>query len=50
MAGRYRGQDGRERSKMFCRRVDAERSLSTSSADQIRAEWADPRLGRMTPR
>jgi integrase len=43
---RYRGPDGRERSKTFSRRVDAERFLTSIEADKARGEWTDPRLGR----
>jgi hypothetical protein len=45
---RYRGPDGKERSRTFAKRADAERWLATSSADLIRGEWTDPKLGRMT--
>jgi integrase len=45
---RYRGPDGRERSRTFAKRADAERWIATSSADLIRGEWTDPKLGRMT--
>ncbi len=39
---RYRGPDGRERSKTFRRRVDAERFLATVEADKLRGHWVDP--------
>jgi integrase len=45
---RYRSPDGRERSRTFDRKADAERWLDTSSADIIRGDWIDPRFGRMT--
>lgn len=45
---RYIGPDGRERSKTFRRRVDAERFLATVEAGKLRGEWIDPRLGRRT--
>ena len=45
---RYRGPDGRERSKTFGRRVDAEKWIVTQSADLVRGDWIDPQLGRMT--
>ena len=45
---RYRAPDGRERSKTFTRRVDAERWLTSTSADVLRGDWIDPKLGRMT--
>jgi integrase len=43
---RYRAPDGRERSKTFERRVDAERYVANIEADKTRGEWTDPRLGR----
>ena len=46
--GRHRGPDGKERSRTFDRKVDAERWLTTQSADVIRGQWTDPTLGRMT--
>lgn len=45
---RYRGPDGRERSKVFRRKLDADRWLATQSADVARGAWVDPTLGRMT--
>lgn len=45
---RYRAADGRERTKSFGRKIDAERWLSTQTADQARGEWVDPALGRIT--
>lgn len=45
---RYRSPDGRERSRSFARKIDAERFRVTTEADQIRGEWTDPRLGRIT--
>lgn len=43
---RYIGPDGRERSKTFARKLDAERYLATVEASKVRGEWVDPRLGR----
>lgn len=43
---RYRAPDGRERSKTFARRVDAQRFLAGVETDKSRGEWVDPRLGR----
>ncbi|MGH9040200.1 MAG: tyrosine-type recombinase/integrase [Acidimicrobiia bacterium] len=43
---RYRTPDGRERSKTFARRVDAQRFLAGVETDKSRGEWVDPRLGR----
>src|SRR5262245_17461527 len=45
---RYRGPDGRERSKTFDRKTDAERWITTQGADVARGDWIDPSLGRMT--
>lgn len=45
---RYRGPDGRERSKRFDRKVDAERWLDLNGADLAPGQWVDPRLGRTT--
>ena len=45
---RYRGPDGRERSKTFERRVDAERRLVGQQAGKLTGAWVDPTLGRMT--
>jgi integrase len=45
---RYRGPDGRERSRTFDRRVDGERWLATVETAKLRGEWVDPVLGRMT--
>lgn len=45
---RYRGPDGRERSRTFDRRSDAERFLATAEADKARGTWIDPALGRET--
>jgi hypothetical protein len=44
--GRYRARynepDGRERSKTFPRKVDAERFLATIQADLLRGAYVDP--------
>ena len=45
---RYRGPDGRERSRTFERRVDADRWLVAQEADKARGVWIDPALGRVT--
>ncbi len=45
---RYVGPDGRERSRSFARKADAERFLATAEADKARGVWIDPRLGRRT--
>jgi integrase len=45
---RYRGPDGRERSKTFDRRVDADRWLAGVSFAIARGEWTDPARARVT--
>lgn len=45
---RYRGPDGRERSKCFARKIDAERYLSTVESSKLRGDWIDPALGKTT--
>jgi integrase len=45
---RYRAPDGRERSKCFARKIDAERFLSTVESSKLRGDWIDPALGRTT--
>ena len=44
----YRGPDGRERSKTFERRSDAERWVSSIEVSKARGEWVNPTLGRCT--
>jgi integrase len=44
---RYRGPDGRERSKQFPRRADAERFLAVAEVAQAEGSWVDPSKGRM---
>ncbi len=44
---RYYGLDGRERSKSFDRKIDAERWLSAQLVKLDRGEWVDPALGRV---
>ncbi len=44
---RYRAPDGRERSRTFERRIDAERWLATQAADVARGAWLDPAAGRL---
>jgi hypothetical protein len=36
---RYRGSDGRERSRSFVRRIDAEAFLATTESTKLRGEW-----------
>jgi integrase len=45
---RYRGPDGRERSKTFDRKLDAGRWLAASETSKVRGEWVDPALGRLS--
>lgn len=45
---RYRGPDGREHSRTFGRRVDAERFIASVEADKLRGTWRDPAAGRIT--
>ena len=45
---RYRGPDGRERSRTFERKVDADRWLAGVQVSKSRNEWIDPLLGRVT--
>jgi hypothetical protein len=44
---RYYGLDGRERSKSFDRKIDAEHWLSAQLVKLDRGEWVDPDLGRV---
>ncbi|MEY2569022.1 MAG: hypothetical protein QOE35_3551 [Actinomycetota bacterium] len=39
---RYRSPDGRERSKTFARRVDADQFLAQVEVDKARGSWIDP--------
>lgn len=45
---RYRAPDGRERSKTFDRKIDAERFLVNVEVEKLKGQWVDPRLGRTT--
>lgn len=45
---RYRGPDGRERSKTFARKLDADRWLDTVRGDLARGDWIDPALAQRT--
>ena len=45
---RYRGADGRERSKSFKRLRDAKRWASTQTASIAKGEWVDPHQSRIT--
>ena len=43
---RYRAPDGRERSKTFPRKIEAERWLVEQEAAKATGQWVDPRIGR----
>lgn len=45
---RYRDPDGGERSQMFTRKQDAERFLTTVTADVLRGAFVDPQAGKVT--
>jgi integrase len=45
---RYRDPTGRERSRSFARKADADRFMATIQADLIRGAWTDPRLSKTT--
>jgi len=45
---RYRGPDGKERTRRFDRKVDAESWLDTNGADISRGQWVDPKGGKTT--
>ena len=44
---RYRSPDGRERSKSFARRTDAEHFLAQVEVDKTRGSWIDPDLATL---
>ena len=43
---RYRDPAGAQRSKVFARKVDAERWLTENEAAKLRGAWVDPAAGR----
>lgn len=45
---RYRAPDGKQRSRQFARKVDAQRFAATTEADKLRGTYVDPRAGRVT--
>jgi integrase len=45
---RYRDPTGRERSRSFVRKTDADRFMATIQANLIRGDWTDPRLSQIT--
>jgi len=45
---RYRDPSGKERSRTFQRKIDADRWLSITEASKVTGEWIDPDLGKVT--
>lgn len=45
---RYRGPDGKERSRTFPTKREAQQFLARTETDKQRGEWLDPSLGRIT--
>ena len=45
---RYRGPDGRQHSRAFKRKIDAERWLRAEESRGDRGEWVDPTAGQVT--
>ena len=45
---RFRGPDGREVSRQFDRKADAQRWLDAQTSALHRGEWVDPQAGRTT--
>ena len=45
---RFRGPDGREVSRQFDRKADAQRWLDAQTSALVRGEWVDPKAGRTT--
>lgn len=45
---RYRDPDGHERTRDFARKADAERFLTTITADVLRGAYVDPHAGKVT--
>jgi hypothetical protein len=44
---RYRDPAGRQRSKVFARKADAQRFLNETETAKVRGAWTDPALGRV---
>jgi hypothetical protein len=44
---RYRDPAGRQRSRVFARKADAQRFLSETENAKLRGTWTDPALGRV---
>ncbi|HUF14652.1 MAG TPA: tyrosine-type recombinase/integrase [Acidimicrobiia bacterium] len=47
---RYRAPDGRQHSRSFTRKVDAEKWLRSEEGNADRGEWVDPTAGKVTYR
>jgi hypothetical protein len=47
---RYLDPEGRQRSRTFARKLDAERFLATVETDKLRGAYVDPDAGRVTLR
>ena len=45
---RYRAPDGRERSRTFNRKIDADTWLTEKTSEVNRGEWVDPQRGQIT--
>ncbi len=45
---RYRDPEGRQRTKNFGKKADAEKFAAIVEADKLRGNWTDPRLGKVT--
>lgn len=43
---RYIAPDGRERSKTFARKIDAEHFLAGVESSKLKGDWIDPQLGQ----
>jgi hypothetical protein len=48
--GRYLAPDGKERSKRFAKRADAEKWVKANEGDVVRGAWVDPKAGEVTLR
>lgn len=47
---RYRDPEGKQRAKLFDRKVDADQFAATTTADLVRGQFVDPNAGRVTLR